>query len=64
MYFGVYMPFKVTSHLRGCPSGKIRTRAIFIEILANYRSEESLITADNDKNIIKRLLFLGSVRSR
>ena len=41
---------KVTS-LRGCPLGKIRTRASFTKILANYISEESLIHTDYDKNI-------------
>ena len=37
---------------------KIRQRASFTKILANYISEESLINADYDKNIIKGLFFL------
>ena len=42
----------VTPQLRGCPSGKTRTRASFTEILENYISEESLITANYDEILI------------
>ena len=42
---------KVTSRLRGCPSEKIRTRTSFTKILANYTSEESLITVVYDENL-------------
>ena len=38
--------------IKGCTSGKICTRASFTKILTNYTSEESLITAHCDKNII------------
>ena len=36
----------------GIPQEKIRTRTIFTKILANYTSEESLITAVYNENMI------------
>ena len=44
---------RVTSHLRGCPSGKkIHRRACFTKILTNYTLEESLLSAVYDENRI------------
>ena len=42
---------KVTPDLRGCPRGKIRTRAILKENTANYTSLESLINVDFEKKL-------------
>ena len=47
--------FKVTSLFCSCPSGKHLRKnscASFTKILANYISEESLITTDYNKNIV------------
>ena len=44
---------KVTSHLRGCPSGKkSRTRASFNKIPTNYISVESVMNLFYEKNIV------------
>ena len=47
-----FCKLKVTFRLRGRPSGKYSYANSFSKILAYYSSEESLITADYDKNII------------
>ena len=43
---------KFTSPFASLLGKKIRTRASFTKMLANYTSEESLITGVYDKNII------------